>query len=134
MAKEINNFLIPQVNKVSQDKKIESNKIKSGEKSEFSQLMESTQASNEKSDGVNISSHAAKRLYERNIDFNGDEYMKVKDAIGKLKAKGGQESLVITSKAAYVVDVKNSKIITAVDKNNMAENVFTKIDSTVFVN
>ena len=131
MAKEINNFLIPQVNKSSPEKKIDNaNKIKSGEKSEFSSLLEKTESKND----VQISAHAAKRLFERDIDFNGDEYMKVKDAITKLKAKGGQDSLVITSKAAYVVDVKNSKIVTAVDKDSMSENVFTKIDSTYFVN
>ncbi len=28
---------------------------------------------------------------------------------------------------------RRNKIVTAIDKNNMAENVFTKIDSTLFV-
>jgi flagellar operon protein len=65
--------------------------------------------------------------------MDGEEYFKLKGAIEKLKNKGGRDSLVITSKAAYIVDVDNNKIVTAIDKNNMAENVFTKIDSTLFV-
>lgn len=84
--------------------------------------------------GINLSGHAAKRIQERSIDFNGEEYIKVRDAISKLKAKGGKDSLVITDKAAYIVDVQNNKVVTAVDKGSMAENVFTKIDSTVFIN
>ena len=53
--------------------------------------------------------------------------------MSKLRAKGGKDSLVITDQAAYIVDVKNNKVVTAVDKGSMNENVFTKIDSTVFV-
>jgi flagellar operon protein len=60
--------------------------------------------------------------------------MKVKDAMSKLKDKGAKQSLVVTDKAAYIVDVKNNKLVTAVDKASMNENVFTKIDSTLFVN
>jgi len=30
--------------------------------------------------------------------------------------------------------VSNNRIVTAIDRDNMAENVFTKIDSTLFVN
>ena len=45
----------------------------------------------------------------------------------------GPRSLVITNKAAYVVDVDKNTVVTAVDKNNMNENVFTKIDSTLFM-
>ena len=52
----------------------------------------------------------------------------------KLKEKGGQNSLIVSDKAAYIVDVKNNKVVTAVDKESMGENVFTKIDSTVFIN
>lgn len=74
-----------------------------------------------------------KRLQERNIELDGNEYMKLKEAIGKLRNKGGHDSLVITQKAAYVVDVDKNTVVTAVDKNNMNENVFTKIDSTIFM-
>ncbi|MBT4791041.1 MAG: flagellar protein, partial [Halobacteriovoraceae bacterium] len=77
--------------------------------------------------------HAAKRIEERNIDFQGEEYLKVKDAISKLREKGVQNSLIVSDKAAYIVDVKNNKLITAVDKGSMSENIFTKIDSTMFI-
>ena len=137
MAAEINNILIPNVTKTSGNKAVDvSNRLpKTGNSSEFSELLKS-KVSNEKPlhDGIELSTHAQKRLQERQIDFNGEEYMKVKNAMAKISAKGGKNSLIISDKAAYIVGVANKRIVTAVDKNNMSENVFTKIDSTMFIN
>lgn len=134
MAKQINNFRIPNVTKTPQDKKVESNKLAKNKKSEFNELLQNEVGGKKPiHDGINVSSHAAKRFDERNIDFSGDEFLKVQGAIGRIKAKGGQDSLIVTENAAYIVDVKNNKIVTAVDKSSMGENVFTKIDSTIFV-
>ncbi len=143
MAK-INNFLIPNVNTLSNDKKSidQGNALKQGEKSEFKGLVDKfsqndlrqPQVQNlDVGQQINVSTHAAKRLQERNIELDGNEYMKLKEAISKLRTKGGHDSLVITQKAAYVVDVDRNTVVTAVDKNNMNENVFTKIDSTIFM-
>lgn len=60
--------------------------------------------------------------------------MKIKEGVDKLKEKGGKESLLVTDNAAYIVDVPNNTIVTAIDKDKMSENVFTKIDSTIFMN
>lgn len=138
MNKAVNPNLIPQVTKTSVHKKVDvRNKLpQEGGNSEFKGILEQQVAQDAKPlhSGIELSTHAAKRIEERKIDFNGEEFAKVKDAMAKVKAKGGKDSLVITDKAAYIVDVANSKVVTAVDKENMAENVFTKIDSTVFVN
>lgn len=143
MAK-VNSLLIPNVSSIPSDaqKASNANLLKQGEKSEFKGLVDQlTQADlrqpqiTEKHIGqeVNVSTHAMKRLQERNIELDGNEYMKLKEAIGKLRNKGGHDSLVITQKAAYVVDVDKSTVVTAVDRNSMNENVFTKIDSTIFM-
>jgi flagellar operon protein len=137
LSKNINNILIPNVTKTPSQKKVDhSNRLpKEGQISEFKELLDSKlNVEKPLHGGINLSTHAQKRLDERKIDFNGEEYTKVKDAMSKLRAKGGQNSLIVSDKAAYIVDVKNNKIVTAVDKGSMAENVFTKIDSTVFIN
>jgi len=135
MSQNINNILIPNVTKTSNHKNVDvSNKLpKAGETSEFKNLLGELEAK-PLHGGIELSSHAAKRLAERKIDFNGEEYTKVKNAMSKLKEKGSQNSLIVSDKAAYIVDIKNNKVITAVDKGSMAENVFTKIDSTLFIN
>lgn len=141
---KVNSFLIPNVSSLPSDqqKASSANALKSGDKSEFKGLVDQLSQTdlrqpqiNRANVGadVNVSTHAMKRLQERNIELDGNEYMKLKEAVGKLRAKGGHDSLVITNKAAYVVDVDKNTVVTAVDKNNMNENVFTKIDSTIFM-
>jgi flagellar operon protein len=80
-----------------------------------------------------ISQHAIKRMTERNINLDAEEFTKLKSALQKLRTKGGQDSLVITNKAAYILDVKNNKVVTAMDKKSLNDNVFTKIDSTLIL-
>jgi flagellar operon protein len=70
---------------------------------------------------------------ERKIEFSGDEFLKVNKAIDQLKNKGGNDALIITDSAAYIVDVKNNKLVTAVDRGELKDNVFTNIDSTILV-
>ncbi len=84
--------------------------------------------------GMKLSGHAAKRIEERKLDMDTSEFLKLRSALDQLKKKGGTNSLVVTEKAAYIVDVGKDTIVTAIDKDSMAENVFTKIDSTLFIN
>ena len=83
--------------------------------------------------GIKLSQHAQKRIAERQLDLDAQEFFKLRQAFDTLKNKGGKDSLVVTPKAAYIVDVDQRSIVTAMDKRDMAENVFTKIDSTLFI-
>jgi flagellar operon protein len=147
---KVNNILIPNVSSLPSDvqKAEQANTLKQGENSEFKGLVDQLSKQSDLrspqidqrhvgnrgvASEVSVSSHAMKRLQERNIELDGNEYMKLKEAIGKLRSKGGHDSLVITQKAAYVVDVDKNTVVTAVDRNSMNENVFTKIDSTIFI-
>jgi flagellar operon protein len=143
---KFNSMLIPNVSVLPTDvEKAErasaekANTLKQGQKSDFNQLLEklsqpegAPQAGKPQAE-INVSTHAMKRLQERNIELDGAEYSKLKEALMKLKSKGGHDSLVITPKAAYVLDVDRNTVVTAVDRASMNENVFTKIDSTVFM-
>lgn len=137
---KVNTFLIPNVGTLPSDaqKAEQANTLRKGEKSEFKglidrELLQPQVRPQDVGPELNVSTHAMKRLQERNIELDGNEYMKLKEAIGKLRSKGGHDSLVVTQKAAYVIDVDKATVVTAVDKNNMNENVFTKIDSTLFM-
>ena len=132
---KVNNILIPNVSKISSDKKVSlDNKLAKGvNESEFKSLLDEQVQGQGLNHGIQLSTHAAKRLQERNLSMDSDEFFKLKGAMDKLKTKGGQDSLVITDKAAYIVDVPKNRIVTAIDKNSILDNVFTKIDSTVIV-
>jgi len=83
---------------------------------------------------VKFSAHAMERLKDRNIELNKDDISKLNKGIEKAQAKGSKESLILLNDLAMIVSVKNRTVITAVDNDNLRENVFTNIDSAVILN
>jgi flagellar operon protein len=81
---------------------------------------------------VTFSAHALERLRMRNIRLSQDDLVRIGNAVDKVAAKGGRESLVVYKNTAYVVSVTNRTVITAVDTARMHDHVFTQIDSAVF--
>ena len=86
-----------------------------------------------KEEGLKFSAHAQTRLESRGIHLNPDEMIQLQNAVNKVRDKGSKESLILTDKAAFIVSVKNQTVITAVDRNNLKENIFTNIDSTIMI-
>lgn len=80
---------------------------------------------------LKFSAHAEQRMRDRNIRLSDFELSRLQDAVDRAKAKGARESLVMMENAAFVVSVRNQTVITAVDRDNMRQNVFTNIDSAV---
>jgi len=83
--------------------------------------------------GLKFSSHAIERIQSRGIKLLPEDMQKLNDAVEKAIQKGSKDTLVIMGENAFVVSAKNKTVITAMDKNQMKENVFTNIDSTVFM-
>ena len=82
---------------------------------------------------LKFSAHATQRLNDRRIKLDAATMSKVADAIDKADAKGVEDTLVLTSDAALIVNVKNRTVITAIDKGSMNGNVFTNIDGAIIV-
>ena len=82
---------------------------------------------------LSFSQHAVNRLQERGITLEGAQLERLESAVQKAASKGAQESLILMDNVAYVVSIVNRKIITAVDDGSMKDNVFTNIDSAIFV-
>jgi flagellar operon protein len=82
---------------------------------------------------LKFSAHANQRLTDRKINLGPELLARVNDAIDKAAAKGVEDTLVLTSDAALIVNVPNRTVITAMDRNAMAGNVFTNIDGAVIV-
>jgi flagellar operon protein len=86
-----------------------------------------------KAQPLTFSQHALNRLKERGIELAGSDLSKLESAVEKAAEKGAKESLIMMGNVAYVVSIVNRKVITAVDEAHMKENVFTNIDSAVFL-
>ncbi|NMB87366.1 MAG: hypothetical protein GYA17_03335 [Chloroflexi bacterium] len=81
---------------------------------------------------LKFSNHAQKRLQSRNITLDDDGIARLSTAIDKAEKRGGRESLVLVDDLAFIVNVQNRMVITALDAQSRGEGVFTQIDSVVF--
>ncbi len=82
---------------------------------------------------LKFSNHALERMNTRGIHFTPDQITKIEQGMEKANAKGAKEALVLTDDSAMIVSLKNSTVVTVMDKSMLKENIFTKIDATVFV-
>lgn len=85
-----------------------------------------------KSDELKFSKHAEMRLRIRNINLSPEQKEKIIAGVKKANEKGVKDSLVMVDNIAFVINVKNRTVITAVAKDELKENVFTNIDGAVF--
>lgn len=81
---------------------------------------------------VKFSTHAQKRLQTRDINLNDENVSRLSNAIDKAEKRGGKSSLVMVDDLAFIVNVKDRMVVTALDSNQRGEGVFTQIDSVVF--
>jgi flagellar operon protein len=82
---------------------------------------------------VRFSAHAQRRIEARQIDFGGDEAARLEQAVDRAAKKSSRDSLVLMDDVAFVVDVKNRLVVTAMDAASRKEDVFTNIDSVVLI-
>ncbi|MGB9839456.1 TIGR02530 family flagellar biosynthesis protein [Thermovenabulum sp.] len=82
---------------------------------------------------LKISGHAAMRMKLRNMNLSQEQWDKLKNAVSKAEEKGVKESLILMDNMAFIVSIKNKTVITAIDEENLKENVFTNIDGAVII-
>lgn len=80
---------------------------------------------------IKFSQHAVKRLEERRIKLTDEELSKISNAVEKAEIKGSRDSLIMMNSTAFIVNIPNRTIITAVPIGSNSENIFTNIDSVV---
>lgn len=83
--------------------------------------------------GVEFSAHALARLKERNITLSSDDLARLGKGVQLAESKGSKNALILMDDTAFIVSVKNNKVITAVPKESAVDNVFTQIDSAAIV-
>jgi len=98
----------------------------------FQSLFEQKLQSAQKQD-LKFSMHAKQRLTNRGIELNPNMLNQLNEAVEKVAKKGSKDSLILLDQLAFVVNVPNRTVITAVDENSMKEHIFTNIDSTIIL-
>lgn len=111
----------------------QSQKSKEADGFSFQDVLNKTAKDAEQTDGVKFSKHAVNRLAERNIELTDNQMARLQEGTVKAGAKGINESLVIVDQLAFIVNVPNHTVVTAMNQTETDENVFTNIDGAVIM-
>ena len=82
---------------------------------------------------LKISKHAEQRMEARGIYIEPSTWTMITLKVQEAKERGINESLVITDQAAFIVSVKNQTVITALDRQEATEQIFTNINGTIIL-
>ena len=88
---------------------------------------------NQRSSELKFSKHASMRLEERNISLTEEQNARLEDGVAKAGEKGIKESLVMMDSLAFIVNVPNKTVVTAMDQAETQNNIFTNIDGAVII-
>ena len=114
---------------LNQNKSAASNKTPEGKS--FLDILESSW---EKTvEEVKFSKHAAGRLADRNIELTSSQMERLQEGAQRAQMKGIKESLVLVDQLAFIVNIPNNTVVTAMNQQDAAENIFTNIDGAVII-
>lgn len=106
------------------------NAIRQTEGRSFQEILESASIREE---GVRFSKHATQRLSNRNIELTNEQMERLQEGAVKASQKGIKESLVLVDQLAFIVNIPNHTVVTAMQQNETDEQVFTNIDGAVII-
>ncbi len=82
---------------------------------------------------LKFSKHATQRLSQRNINLSDEQNIRLTNGVTEAEKKGVNESLVLVDNLAFIVNVPNKTVVTAMDQEETNANVFTNIDGVVIM-
>ena len=82
---------------------------------------------------LKFSKHAVNRLSDRNISLTDAQNIRLENGVKQASEKGITESLVLVDSLAFIVNVPNKTVVTAMDQSETNSNIFTNIDGAVII-
>ena len=73
------------------------------------------------------------RLTDRNIELTNGQLERLNNGAQKAGEKGIQESLVLVDELAFIVNIPNKTVVTAMEQADTQSQVFTNIDGAVIM-
>ena len=98
----------------------------------FEQILKQNLKSSENSE-LKFSKHASMRLMNRNIQLTQSQNERLENGVKAASEKGINESLVLVDSLAFIVNVPNRTVVTAMDQTETTSNIFTNIDGAVIM-
>lgn len=112
---------------LQKDIKKESSALKG---SSFEEILKQTHVQSQE---LKFSKHASMRLESRNIELSSEQKERLEYGTVKAKEKGIRESLVIVDSLAFIVNVPNKTVVTAMEQSESNDNIYTNIDGAVII-
>lgn len=104
---------------------LENNNKKSINNNKFSTILDSKIKKK-----LAFSKHADCRIKMRGINMTKSQIARLEEGVEKARRKGIKESLILIDSTAFIVNIKNNIVITAVENE---EKIFTNIDGSVII-
>jgi len=86
-----------------------------------------------KNQELQLSKHAKQRVEQRGIAVDGALMNSLNEAAETARQKGAMNTVMIGQDAAFVVNIPNKIIVTAISVEELKKNVFTNIDSAILI-
>lgn len=99
----------------------------------FQQVLQTKQTDYARQQGVFFSKHASERLNSRNIHLTETQLERLNTGVEQARNKNINESLVMLDNLAFIVNISNNMVITALDQGGETNHVFTNIDGAVII-
>ncbi|MFQ6613666.1 MAG: TIGR02530 family flagellar biosynthesis protein [Fidelibacterota bacterium] len=99
-------------------------------KTSFADVFQTTLRENRQ---LRFSAHAMKRLGNRGIELDSTAINRLNEGVKKMESKGARNSLILMDDHAFIINVKNRVVVTALEKNSTLGNVFTNIDGVAIM-
>jgi flagellar operon protein len=99
-----------------------------GNEEKFAKVLESELKN---ADRLKFSKHAQARMTERDMNLSQSQLEKLDDAAKRAAQKGVKDTLVLMENMAFIVNIPNNVVVTAMKDKDLEGNVFTQIDGAV---
>ena len=97
----------------------------------LNKIKESADIDSKADESIKFSKHAANRLNDRNITLSNEQMERLSQGAKEAGEKGIKDSLILIDQLAFIVNVPNKTVVTAMDQTENKNNVFTNIDGAV---
>lgn len=97
----------------------------------FQDILNSKQLQKTPEISLKFSKHAASRLEERDIQMTDAQMERLNEGTARAQEKGIKDSLVMVDSLAFIVNIPNQTVVTAMDQLDAKDNIFTNIDGAV---
>lgn len=82
---------------------------------------------------MQFSKHSKERIQQRGINVTDSLIEQLNTAADSARLKGAKDVVMIGRDAAFIVNIPNNVVVTAINGNEMKNNIFTNIDSAVLL-